>query len=348
MADSVFDALRSDAFSLTSMTKAINTLPVQQLSLGAQGLFPFEGIDTRTVQIEYRRDTVTLLPFGDLGQLGEGHDDPTRIVRSFTVPFIPHATTVYAQQLIGVRKFGSTDQMESVNERITLEMARHKQNHEATWEYLRASALCGLVRDAKSGATILNYYTEFGLSEDTYTFAFSDEPDSDVDYGPESALQEKCREVKDAVGAALGGPTGTCQVGALVDDVFFNNMMKSPGVRAAWKDQGDFRRQGSDPGDDVFTWGGITWQRYRTVIGANNFFGGTNVARFFPTGTAAAGVFQHYGAPGPSIEAVNTIGLQMYASQLVLPHSAGIQLHTNSSPLMICKRPGCLKKGTST
>lgn len=344
----VFDALRSDAFSLTSMTNAINTLPVTQLSLGARGLFPFEGIDTRTVQIEYKRNTVSLLPFGELGQLGEAADDPSRIVRSFVVPYVPHATSVYAQQLIGVRKFGSTDQMESVNERITLEMARHKQNHEATWEYLRAAAICGLVKDAKTGATILNYYTEFGLSEDTYTFAFSDEPDSLVDYGPESALQQKCRTVKDAVGAALGGPTGTCEVGALVDDVFFDNMMKSPGVRSAWQSQGDFRRQGSDPGDEIFSWGGITWQRYRAAIGANNFFGGTNVARFFPMGSAASGIFQHYGAPGPSIEAVNTLGLLMYASQLVLPHNTGIQLHTNSSPLMICKRPGALKKGTST
>lgn len=344
----VFDALRSDAFSLTSMTNGINILPVTQQSLGREGLFPFEGIDTRTVQIEYRQNVVSLLPFAPMGTLGIGMDDPTRVVRSFAVPFIPHATTIYAQQLIGVRKFGSTDQMESVQERITLEMSRHKANHELTWEYLRASALCGLVRDAQSGATILNYFTEFGLSEDTFTFAFSAAPATIVDPTPEAALQAKCREVKDAVGAALGGPTGTCEVGALIDDTFFNNMMLSPGVRSAWNDQQNFRRQGSDPGDDVFDWGGISWKRYRTAVGSNNFFGGTNVARFYPKGTAAQGIFQQYGAPGPSLEAVGTIGLPMYASQEILPHNAGIQLHTNSSPLFICKRPGCLKKGTST
>lgn len=348
MADTVFDALRSDAFSLTSMTKGINILPVTQQSLGRDGLFPFEGIDSRSVQIEYKQNVVSLLPFAPMGTLGVAQDDPTRIVRAFVVPFIPHTTTVYAQQLIGIRKFGTTDQMESVQERIQLEMSRHKANHELTWEYLRASALCGLVRDAQSGATILNYFTEFGLAEDTFTFAFSAAPATIVDPTPEAALQAKCREVKDAVGMALGGPTGTCEVGALVDDTFFNNMMLSPGVRSAWNDQQNFRRQGSDPGDDIFYWGGITWKRYRTAVGANNFFGGTNVARFYPMGTAAQGIFQQYGAPGPSMEAVNTIGLPMYASQEILAHQAGIQLHTNSSPLMICKRPGCLKKGTST
>lgn len=345
--ESVFDALRSDAFSLTSMTKAINILPVVPQALGQSGMFPIEGIDTRTVQIEYKQNTVSLLPFGEPGQLGEGMDDSIRIVRSFTVPFIPHATTIMAQQLAGVRKFGSTDQMEVVNERIALEMARHKANHEATWEYLRASALCGLLRDAKTGTTLLSYYTEFGLTEDVYTFPFSDQPVDLSDSGPEAALQAKCRQVKDAVGTAIGG-TGICQVGALVDDVFFNNMMLSPGVRSAWQDQQNFRRQGSDPGEDIFDWGGITWRRYRTVIGSNNFFGGTNVARFYPMGTAAAGIYAHYCAPGPSMQAVNTLGLPMYASQLILPHDTGVQMHTNSSPLMICKRPGALKKGTST
>jgi len=232
--------------------------------------------------------------------------------------------------------------MESVNERITLEMTRHKDNHEATWEYLRASAICGLLRDAQSGATLLNFYTEFGIAEEVFTFAFSS-----VAVTAEGDLQAKCREVKDAVGMAIGG-SGTCEVEALVDDVFFNNMMKSAGVRSAWESQGDFRREGSDPGDEVFTWGGIKWRRYRTVIGANNFFGGTNVARFYPVSTAGNGIYKHYGAPGPSLQAVNTIGIPLYASQLILPHDSGVQIHTNSSPFMICTRPGSLKKGVSS
>lgn len=347
MSEAVFDALRSDAFSLTSMTQAINILPVMPTSL-PMVTFAHEGLATRTVQIEYKQNVVSLLPFGQLGQLGEAPADPTRIIRSFAVPFIPQSDTVYALALVGVRKFGSTSQMESVKEKITENLQIQKTNHEATWEYLKASALCGLLRDASTGATVLNFYTEFGLTLDTYTFNFSQAPFDATDPVPEAELQAKCREVKDAIGTAVGGPTGVVQVGALVDDVFFNNMMLSPGVRSAWNEQQNFRRAGSDPGDDIFEWGGITWKRYRTVIGSNNFFGGTNVARFFPMGPGAKGIFKHFSAPGPSLEAVNTIGLPLYASQLILPHNSGVQIHTNSSPLFMCTRPGTLKSGTST
>lgn len=342
----VLDALLGDAFNMVSMTRAIDILPVQQMTLGQRGLFPFEGLDTDTVQIEYRRGVVTLLPFGALGSLGKGLDDPTRIVRAFPVRNIPVLTSIMAHQLIGVRKFGSTDQMERVQERITQELAAHKLAHEQTWEYHRASALCGKVNDAESGTNLLNMYTEFGISEDTYTFDFSNVPEYIGDPTPEAEIQAKCREVKDAVGEAAGG-TGISEVGALVDDTFFNAMMQSQGERAAWENRGNFRIQGSDPNTEIFEYGGIQWSRYRTAIGANNFFGGTNVARFFPIGTTAQGIFQHYGAPGDHVEAVNTVGIPMYASQEVLPHDKGIQIHTSSRPFMVCKRPGCLKKGTS-
>lgn len=346
---SVLNALLGDAFDIVSMTQAINILPVQQLTIGQMGMFPFQGVDTDTVQIEYKQGIVTLLPFGALGSLGGGLNDPTRIVRAFPVRNIPVATTIMAHQLIGVRKFGSTDQMETVNERISEELAAHRAAHEQTWEYHRASALCGKVNDAVSGANLMNMFTEFGISEDTYTFDFSAVPGFEDDPEPEANLQAKCREVKDAVGTAAGG-TGICEVGALIDDTFFNNMMKSYGVRQAWQQAQngyDLRTKGSDPNTFVFTWGGISWARYRTAIGANNFFGGTNVARFYPMGTAATGIFQHFGAPGDSMAAVNTIGLPMYASQEVLPHDKGVQIHTSSRPFMVCKRPGTLKKGTS-
>lgn len=339
----VLNTMLGDAFNIIALTEAINILPVQNLYLGRQNVFKFKGVDTLSVMLEYKQNQLTLIPFAQRGELGSTPGGPSRVVRTFSVPHLPLLTSIPAHELIGVRQFGSPDQMETIDARIEEELATHKANHEQTWEFLRASALCGLLRDPVSGATLTNFYTEFGLVEETFTFAFSS-----VAATAEADLQLKCIEVKNAVGMALGGEAMT-GVGAIIDDVFFQNMLKSPGVRAAWSDQMTWRRSNISHGEDVFEWGGITWTRYRAAgVGSVNFFGGTNVARFYPIGGENSGLYKHYGAPANFTAAVNTIGLPTYASQKVMDHDMGVEIHTQSNPLMFCSRPGSLKKGVST
>jgi hypothetical protein len=332
----VLDALAGKAYSITSLTQSLLLQPVTPQALGQEAIFAEKGIATYSAMVEYKNGVFTIIPFGVRGTLGTNLSEPGRIVRSFPIPHIPVVSTIQAHEVIGVRKFGSDTEMETMPLKIDEHLANHAQAHEATWEFHRAAAMCGLIKDA-DGTTLNNVFTEFGLTEDVFTFNFS--------AGTEADLQLKCMEVKTAIGNAVGG-TGIVAVSALIDDTFFTNMMKSAGVRAAFETDYDFRRTNIEAGADVFVWGGITWKRYRANIGTTNFFGGTNVARFYPTGMP--GLYNHYMAPANFAETVNTIGIKYYASQMRLPHDMGVQIHSQSNPLFICVRPALLKKGVST
>jgi uncharacterized protein YaaQ len=59
-----------DAFSVSSLTAAINEQPYQPGRLSSLGLFQEEGITTLTVQIEKDGDTLALVPAGERGTSG--------------------------------------------------------------------------------------------------------------------------------------------------------------------------------------------------------------------------------------------------------------------------------------
>lgn len=336
----VLDALSTNAFGVVALTEAINLAPVIPNQISKDNMFEQKGVDTNTVLVEFKNGQFAILPTAVRGTLGTTQPEPGRVARSFDIPHIPHKTEVNAHEIMGVRKFGGTgDDMETMQERITDHIELHANSHHATWEYHMAGALCGNVLDADGTTSLYNLYTLFGLTQDVFTFNFS--------AGTEAVLHAKALEVKQAVQNAMGAQA-TKGVSALVDDVFFSAMIASAGVRSAWSDyqSGDLLRKGFDMGEDVFFWGGIKWRRYRATAGALNFFGSTNVARFYPEG--ATGLLKHYMGPANFASAVNTIGLPMYASQERLPHDMGVQLHSQSNPLFICTRPNVLKKGVST
>lgn len=333
------DAINSDAFNMVSLTNAINLAPVMPGALGKSGLFKQVGISTYTAAIEYQNGRFTILPFGERGVTeGASQGMTNRIVRTLSVPHIPHCTAIHAHEVIGVRAFGKSGATEVFEQKVADHLATHAANHEATWEFHRAGAMCGVVRDA-NGTSYHNLFTIFGLTEDVYTFNFS--------AGTEAALHQKALQVKQAVQDSIGVAGFQCEVKALIDDVFFNAMIASPGVRSAWylfNDQ-ELLRKGYNPGDTVFTWGGIEWQRYNSAFGTVNLFGGTNVARFYPV---IPGLYQHIMAPANFMEAVGTLGQPMYSKREVMPLDTGIKLHSQSNPLFVCTRPNALKKGIST
>ncbi len=333
------DALNSDAFSMVSLTNAINLAPVMPGAIGKAGVFKQQGVTTYTAAIEYQNGRFSILPFGERGQsMGRSQPAVNRIVRTLSIPHIPFETVIHAHEVVGVRAFGETGKTEVFEEKVAEHLKLHAANHEATWEFHRAGAMCGLVRDA-DGTGYHNLFTIFGLTEDLYTFNFS--------AGTEAALHQKALQVKQGVQDSIGLSGFQCEVRALIDDTFFYNMMASPGVRSAWylwNDQ-ELLRKGFNPGDTVFEWGGIVWQRYNTALGTVNLFGGTNVARFYPV---LPDLYTHAMAPANFADTVNTVGKPMYSAREALPFNTGVRLHSQSNPLFFCTRPNCLKKGTST
>ena len=72
------DIFNSDAFSLQSMTAAINEIPEVPTVVGSLGVFEEEGVSTTSISIEKQSESLTLVERSARGGVGEQVGDQLR------------------------------------------------------------------------------------------------------------------------------------------------------------------------------------------------------------------------------------------------------------------------------
>lgn len=74
------DIFEGDAFSVIELTRALENIPFKPATLSGSGLFGERGVRTRTVVIESRDGTLSLIPFSERGSSYDRN--PQKAVRS--------------------------------------------------------------------------------------------------------------------------------------------------------------------------------------------------------------------------------------------------------------------------
>lgn len=333
----MLDIFNSDAFSVTSLTDAINKIKFVPGRLGQMGLFQESGVSTTTIAIEERDGVLSLISPSARGGPGKTLDKTLRTARPFVVPHFEINDAVMAEEVQNVRAWGSETEEEMVQSKVSDRLGIHSQSMEATIEYARVGAVKGIVTYADS--TTLNLFTEFGVSQET-------EIDFDLDNGsPASgALRKKCGTAIRLIATNLGG-TPYSGVSALCGDAFFDDLIAHPEVRETYLGFTDAQNLRGGYVYEAFPFGGIMWENYRGAVGETTFVN-TDKCHIFPTGVP--GLFRSYFAPADYIETVNTMGQRMYAKQYEMPNGKGIHLDTQANVLSICTRPKTLLLGKRT
>lgn len=328
----MLDVFNQDMFSTVSLTESINMLPYVPGRLGSLGLFRVKPIKDLSVVIEEQNGVIRLLSTRPRGQTGTTADSKTRKARSFTIQHIPHNDRIMADDIQGVREFGSEVNTESIVQVVNDRLADMRQNHDVTHEFHRAAAIQGKLLDGDGSTVIYNFFTEFNLTESSVDF----ELDTDA-----TDVKGKCVDVARLMNSALGG-TPYRGIHAMCGDSFFDSFVAHPKVAASYEryQENEFARttQIGTP----FMWGGIIWENYRGQVGDVKFVPDAQ-ARFFPLG--APGIFIEHFGPADYVEAVNSLGKPVYAKQERMKFDKGVELETQSNPLIMCTRPQCLVKG---
>lgn len=328
----ILDVFTGDAYSMVSMTKAINKAPFAPGRLAS--LFAFEGISTLTVAAEEKAGLISLIPAKtrNSGQTTKRTAEK-RKVRNLSVIHLPCDDAVEADDVQGVRKFDSADQLETVDEKVNEKLMSLRQDHEVTHEYHRISALQGKIYDADGTTELLNLYTEFGLTRETIDFELAD---------PATKVKKKCSDVVRIIQAKLGGllfNRVACQCG----DDFWDMLVNHDEVKKAYERaaENNFAREDQRL-TGGFTFCGIYFENYRGKVGDVDFVP-ADEACFYPEGVPE--LFKHYGAPANWSDTVNTIGIPVYAQQIPRLNKSGIDIESQSNPLIICRRPETLVGG---
>ncbi len=329
----MFELNNNPAFNVASLTAAINVLPNNYGRLRELNLFPGKGVTTRTIFVEEYNGVLNLLPTKPVGSPGTTGKSGKRKVRSFVIPHIPHDDVILPDEVQGVRKFGTDNQMAGVSDVINDKLQAMRNKHAITLEHLRMGALKGIILDADA-STLYNLYTEFGIQQVEVDFALGTSTTN---------VQGKCFEVVRNIEDNLKGEVMT-GVRCLVSQEFFDKLISHALVKDAFKYHvGAVQVLGGDPRKN-FSFGGITFEEYRGTAtdpdGAARRFIAANYGHAFPEGTLNS--FSTSFAPADFNEAVNTIGLEIYAKIEPRDMGRGYDLHSQSNPLPLCFRPKIL------
>lgn len=323
------DPFTPDAFKLDTLTAAINNLPYAPGRLGALGLFEEQGIATLSAAIEERDGVLSLVDVAARGAPGKPVGGDSRKIHTFGVPHLPQVATIYADEVQGVRSFGSESQAEVLQNRVTERLATLRRNLDYTIEAHRVAALMGNHYDINGVATSL--FTVFGVSQQTVSMALS--------ASASSKAREKAELVKEAIESDLDGVPYSgirvfCSPGfwkALLEDK--DNKETVLNWERAATLRGDTR--------DQIELNGLVYERYRGTSAVKIT---DNCAYAVPMGVP--GLFLTRYAPANYTETVNTLGLAYYAKSEPLPMGKGVMIEAQSNPLNICTRPAAIIKLT--
>lgn len=322
----LLDVFKGDAFSFTKLVDAINLTPYIPTRLGDLKLFQPKPISTLSAAIEMQGQVLSLVQSQPRGAPGAAKNVEKRLIKDFRTVHLPQRVAIMADEVQGLRAFGSETEDTVAMQYLQGKMDVARRDLDITHEYQRMGALKGLVLDA-DGTTIYNYFTEFGVTQTTLSWALS---------VTGTKVLQLCIALKRVIEDKLGGVMMQ-GVRVLCSPEFMDAFTSHPAVTEAFKyQQSQVLR---DDYRDSFQFGGIVWEEYRGSIGATRFIA-AGKAYAIPMGVP--GLFQTLYSPAPYMETVNTPGLPFYMKAKSMDFDTGVEWQVQSNPLHLGTRPDCI------
>ena len=319
------DIFNDDAFSVVSLTKAIEDTPFVPGRVGQLGIFSEEGVSTTSISIEKIGSTVSLVPAASRGSSGRPMGNDKRQMIPFTATHLPQRASILADEVQNLRAFGSETEVETAQRLMNRKLAKMRRDLDTTIEYQRIGAIKGSILDSDGTTELLNLHTAFGTSVTSHSLVLGTAG---------TLVRNKVIEARRKMEAALGGLTYS-GARVLCSASFFDALVGHAKVEAAFDRymNGEFLREDQRGG---FYFAGVFWEEYRGQVGATKFIA-DGEAWMVPEGVPDLFVTNY--APADYMETVNTLGQAYYAKQEPKDFNKGIDVETQSNPIHICTRP---------
>lgn len=310
-----------ELFTVENLTESINRTEQTPGRIGELGLFEEKRIDTTSVNIVEKNNSIMLVPAKPRGSEGTSLDNNKRKGESFPLVHLPMSGAVLADSVQNVKPFGGETREGMVQAKIDEELDRMRSSIDVTIEWQRMGALTGKILD-HDGETIVDLFQKFGMTRFVKTLDFTK--------NLRSQLMAAKRESKKAQGAikapryrVLAGPE-------LIDE-----MLKSDDFKRAYEryDSGSALR------DDVtggISFGSFIWEEYEGQVGDQEFVL-PNEGLLVPEGVR--GMYRTYFGPADYEETVNTLGLPYYAKAEPMKFGKGHELEAQSNTISINTAP---------
>lgn len=333
------DVFKTSAFTMTSLTGTVEKMDYKPMTLGELNLFEPQPVRTREVWIERRDYTLSLIPTSPIAGPPEELNKDKRDAIPFKTTRLAKAFTLYAEEVQGIRAFGSETEMMQVQTEYLRHLGRIRDDMELTHEYHRLGALQGMLLDSDGTSVIYDYFSELNVSVP-----------AEIDFALDTSstnVRQKCKDLVRAMArSARGAFTPGTTIHALCGDSFYDKFTNHGNVEKyflSW--QGADALRASTGAFGTFFFEGVYWHNYRGTDDESTVAIGSTKAKFFPVG--ARDVFKVGYAPAEFGPYVNTLGSTTpYAINILdRDREAWTRGELYHYPLYICQRPDILRTG---
>ncbi len=327
------DVFKADAFSMMSLMQAIEEVDHKPQFLGSLDLFEDAPQRTRVVAVESRENVLSLIQTTSIGAPVPQRSADKRKVRNFNTVRIAKGSQITADEIQGIRAFGSETELQQVQTEVARRLTQLVSDVELTWEHHRLGAVQGIVTDADA-STIVNFFTEFGVTQPTEVdFDFSALGAGDVRSKIEVSI------TRPMIRAAKGAFVTGSRIVALCGDTFWDEFVNHTEVRTTFLNHQAAAALREPTAFGEFRYAGVDWVNYRGTDDNSTVAVAAAEAKFFPAN--APGVFKVAWAPSESMELANQPGVPI--RPLTLPDVSGrnafVDVEVYSYPLYVCTRP---------
>ena len=317
----------ADLFTVTTLTAAVNKLPLMPGLVGEMGLFADKGINTTSVIVDELEGRLILVPNSSRNDDAQFAKGEKRRRRTFSTAHLPLKATILPGDLQNIAAFGSDSVANSQAKVINDRLQGLKNSVEATREWQRVGALRGKILDA-DGSVMIDLFSEFGVTQKRINIAFST---------PTANVRKGCIDAKRHAEKTLGGVM-VQGYRALCGPAFFDALTAHPNVEKAYANyQEAADRLGGDQRKG-FRFGDIEFIEYDITVSGQKFIP-DDIAQVFPVGS---GVFLMNNAPANYNETVNTLGQPFYAKVEDRRMGKGWDMEVQANPLALCLYPEAL------
>lgn len=331
------DIFNDDAFSVQEMTAKVNKATYRPGQIGKSGLFEEDGVRTLIVSIENRDGKLALVEPTPRGGPGETIDHEKRNLIPFQLEHLQRDDSVLADEIQGVRAFGTESEVEQIEAVVNRKMDRHLRDIDMTLEHMKVGAIKGIVL-SKSGKTLWNLYDRFGIAAPAPISLDLDNAKAKVDETLEKDVAWSIEDDLDSFYDGFHVWTGR----KLHLKVWNHARIRETYIAT------ESARVLREAIPDKFMVGKFTFERYKTGRKATTDLGSAYIAdnegRVTPMGVPELFITRF--GPADYMETVNTLGLPRYSMQYPMPNSKGVEIEVQSNPICICTQPAALRTVT--
>ena len=155
------DVFSGDAFSLRTLTAAVNVPQYAPSRIAELGVFEEQAVTTTKVSVERLAQPISLVTSTTRGGPASEVASPLRTLYDLNTVRVALSDKITADETQGIRAFGTDSEVVSLQAEVNRRNQALAANISATMEYQRLSALQGVTKDG-DGSTLVDTNAVFG------------------------------------------------------------------------------------------------------------------------------------------------------------------------------------------